>query len=119
VPTDKPIRGDEPYPIPYRDPLTVEKIVGKIRKAVQIGTAFFDWPLWRAYSTWDQYNEQLAVERAAAEKAGRAPHPSVAPPPPSRDAMQTMESEYRRLKYGPSSAYREPRPHPWVKVPKE
>ena len=67
--------------LPYRDPQAVERIVGKVRKAVQIGTGFFEWPIWKAYPTWNQFNEQLAQERADAEKEGRDPHPSAAPPP--------------------------------------
>ena len=63
--------------MPYRDPTAVERIVGKRRKAVQIGTGFYPWPLWQAYPTWQQYNEQLANERVAQEKAERA---AKAPP---------------------------------------
>jgi hypothetical protein len=97
VKTDKPIRGDEPIPIPYRDPGAVERIVGKIRRAVQVGTGFYAWPLWQRYPTWHQYNQQLADEREAAEKAGRAPHPSVAPPPHGPNVMQSDSTARRGL----------------------
>lgn len=90
--TDKPIRGDEPFPIPYRDPLTIERIVGKIRKAVQLGTGFYDWPLWKRYPTWHQYNQQIADEREAAAKAARPAHRSAAPPSRQPASMQTEDS---------------------------
>ena len=35
--------------LPYRDESVVDRIVGVRRKAQQIGTAFYDWPLWQAY----------------------------------------------------------------------
>lgn len=72
----------------YRDPNIIDTIVGKARRAVQIGTAFFDWPLWRAYPTWHQYDEQIAIERATAKAEGRDPHPSAAPPPPADNFPQ-------------------------------
>lgn len=66
--------------LPFRDPSAIERIVGVVRKAVQLGTGFYDWPLWQRYPTWQQYNQQISDEREAAAKAGRAAHPSVAPP---------------------------------------
>ena len=66
--------------LPYRDPLAVERIVGRIRKAVQVGTAFWDWPICKAFPTWNQFHEQLAQERVDAEKEGREPHAAAAPP---------------------------------------
>jgi hypothetical protein len=110
--TDKPIRGDEPFPIPYRDPVTVEKIIGKIRKAVQVGTGFFEWPLWRAHPTWHQFHDELNAEREAAEKEGRPAHPSAAPPVRKTAPPQTIDSIYRPHRNSPSN------PLLWVKRPK-
>jgi hypothetical protein len=49
-----PIKERPPYDgsyatLPYREDAAVDKVVGKKRAAVQIGTAFWDWPLWRRY----------------------------------------------------------------------
>lgn len=43
----------------FRDPTVVETIVGKRRKAMQIGTGFFEWPLWTAFPTWHQVQGKL------------------------------------------------------------
>lgn len=67
-------QGGENFP--FRDPKAIETIVGKRRRAVQIGTGFWDWPLWTAHPTWHQVQEQLAREssqvRAAAISTGTA-----------------------------------------------
>lgn len=88
------LRPDKSAILPYRDPLFVDKVVGKIRKAVQVGTGFWEWPLWKAHPTWAQYNEQLAQERVDAEKEGREPHRAVAPPPPGLHGNDKSSMDY-------------------------
>jgi hypothetical protein len=74
------LRDDTTVVLPYRDPTVIERLVGKKRAAVQIGTGFWEWPLWQAYPTWCQFNEQLANERTAAQKENRAAHPAASEP---------------------------------------
>jgi hypothetical protein len=47
---------------------------------MQIGTGFWEWPLWRAYPTWDLFNKMLADEREQAAKERRQPHQAALPP---------------------------------------
>ena len=64
--------------LPFRDPKVIETIVGKRRRAVQIGTGFWDWPLWTAHPTWHQVQEQLAKEssdKSAATDPANTPSP--------------------------------------------
>ena len=49
----------------YRDPGVIEGIVGRQKKAVQIGTGFWEWPLWKAYPTWTQWQERIALTGTA------------------------------------------------------
>lgn len=68
-------------PIPFRDadPSKVDGVLGKKRKA-DTDVDFSDCPLAQRYPTWDAYHIQLAEERAAAIREGRAPHPAAAEP---------------------------------------
>ena len=43
--------------MPHRDETVVRQIIGTVRKAVQIGTAFFSWPIAQAYPTWHQFQQ--------------------------------------------------------------
>ena len=49
--------------LPYRDPNAVDGIVGKKRNAYQVGTGFFEWPLWQHYRTWVQYLDEVASKK--------------------------------------------------------
>jgi hypothetical protein len=65
---DKSLSGgitDTGVTLPYRDSTVVDTIVGKRRRAQQVGTGFYEWPLWKAYPTWNQFNELLAKDRKA------------------------------------------------------
>ena len=72
--------GEHGAVMPHRDEAVVRQIIGTVRKAVQIGTAFFSWPIAQAYPTWHQFQQQIAEERVAAEKEGRLPHSAARPP---------------------------------------
>lgn len=54
---------DTGQPLPYRSDDAVDKVVGKRRRAVQLGTAFFGWPLWERYRTWTQHLDDVAQKR--------------------------------------------------------
>lgn len=63
--------------LPFREQEFVDRVVGLKRKAVQMGTGFWEWPLWRAYPTWDLFHKMLADEREQAAKEGREAHPAT------------------------------------------
>jgi hypothetical protein len=86
-------------PMPHRDEGAVRAIIGVARKAVQVGTAFFDWPIWQRYPTWHQFQKSIAEEREQAEKEGREPHSACQPP-------GILPSERREMELGPAK----PRP---------
>lgn len=105
-----------------RKPADVDKILGSPRKALpQLDAGFYSWPMWRRYPTWQQYNQQLAEEREAAAKAGRAAHPSAAAPvhrpaPPQswRNCMEPGKKHPKGWKGPPGSRA----PAGWVAVNK-
>jgi hypothetical protein len=49
--------------LPHRPEYHVDAIVGKRRKAQQIGTGFYEWPLWKAHPSWDQLQHELAKKK--------------------------------------------------------
>jgi hypothetical protein len=53
-------------PMPYRADTDVDRDLNPRRKAQQIGTGFFEWPLWRAFPTWPQHLERVALARGTA-----------------------------------------------------
>jgi hypothetical protein len=53
-------------PLPYRAESDVDRDLNPRRKAQQIGTGFFEWPLWRAFPTWPQHLERAALTRGTA-----------------------------------------------------
>jgi hypothetical protein len=53
-------------PLPFRAEADVDKDLNPRRKAQQIGTGFFEWPLWRAFPTWPQHLERVAAARGTA-----------------------------------------------------
>jgi hypothetical protein len=53
-------------PLPYRAETDVDRQLNPRRKAQQIGTGFFEWPLWRAFPTWPQQLERAALARGTA-----------------------------------------------------
>lgn len=79
----KPLRDTAGKPLPFRDPTTVERLIGKRRRAQQIGTGFYEWPLWQAHPTWHQFHDAIDAERTAAAQEGRPPHRAAADPPPA------------------------------------
>jgi hypothetical protein len=87
--------------LPPREVTAVDRIIGLRRRAVQIGTSFFDWPIWKAYPTWHQYNQQIADERDQAKKEGREPHTAVVPPGLSPRERHAIEM------YGEDISYKE------------
>jgi hypothetical protein len=48
---------------------------------VQLGTGFYEWPIWQAYPTWQQFHIEIANEREAARKENREAHKATQPPP--------------------------------------
>jgi hypothetical protein len=78
-------------PLPYRDPQRIDAAVGTKRKAFQMGTAFWNWPIWQAYPTWHQFQKQISEERAAAIREGREPHISAQPPGISKQERLALE----------------------------
>lgn len=88
----------------YRDPEAIERDVGKKRKAQQVGTSFFDWPLWQRYPSRVQFDEQLAAEREAAEKAGRPAHLAAAAPLRGPSTPMTYRSALHSVFKGPKGS---------------
>ena len=88
----KGVISDTGKQLPFREQAFVDRIVGLKRKAVQMGTGFWEWPLWRAYPTWDLFNKMLAEERDDAAREGRPPHRAAAAPPlPDRRETAQLE----------------------------
>ena len=83
--------SDTGKPLPPREVTSVDIVLGMRRRAVQVGTAFFEWPLWKAYPSWHQFQQQISEEREAARKEGREPHIAARPPGISAREARNIE----------------------------
>lgn len=93
--------SDTGKPLPDREVTLVDVVLGMRRRAVQIGTAFFSWPIAQAYPTWHQFQQQIAEERQAAKEEGRDPHPASKPPGLYKREQRNIEM------YGEDVSYKE------------
>jgi hypothetical protein len=92
--------------LPYRDSGVVDVIVGVKRKAVQVGTAFWNWPIWQAYPQWHQFQQQISEEREQAKKEGREPHIAAKPPGLSKREQKNVEMYGENLSYKEATGQR-------------